>query len=240
MRKGQKARPFDEAAAIQRAARCRALRERAGLTLDQLADRAGVTLRSVSRWESWDGRGSCPDDVLDLLESLIDHQADIIAEAVDVAGGLLESRGIGSDPCQADGAPDGSESGSETDAPGAGACIRQGGGDALNRAADPGLVQGGDRGRNDGPPKSISMPGGVGAAPAAGAAVDALDAITVRLPYYSSQHAFELCHPNESGLHGVANANARAIAQELERLGFIVEWRFAEPDNIDGFEIRTI
>lgn len=209
------ARPFDVPDAIRRAARCRALRERAGLTLEQLATLAGVTIRSVSRWESFDGRGSTPDDVLETLETLIDTQTDLVADAVDTAGRLCRAR-IGSD----------------TGAAGGAACMAPEGGDALNQAVYAGSVQGGDPAENRALPKPISMPGGGGGG-------DALDAMTVTLPYYSSQHAFDLCHPNERFHFGVANANARAIAQELERLGFIVDWRYAERDNISGFEIRT-
>lgn len=207
------ARPFDVPDAIHRAAICRALRDRAGLNLEAFAAVVGVTVRSVNRWESFDGRGSTPDDVLETLETLIDRQTDLVADAVDTAARACRAR-IGSDTGTAGGA----------------SCMAQEGGGALNRAVDGGLVQGGDPAENRALPKPISMPGGGG---------DALDAMAVTLPYYSSQRSFDLCHPNERFHFGVANANARAIAQELERLGFIVDWRYAERDNISDFEIRT-
>ena len=212
-----KTRPFDVPDAIHRAARCRALRDRAGLNLEAFAAVVGVTVRSVNRWESFDGRGSTPDGVLETLETILDKQADLVADAVDTAGRLCRAR-IGSDTGTAGGA----------------ACMAPEGGGALNQAVYAGLVQGSDPAENRALPKQISMPGGGG-----GGGSDALDAMTVTLPYYSSQHAFDLCHPNERFHFSVANANARAIAQELERLGFIVDWRYAERDNISGFEIRT-
>lgn len=222
------ARPFDVPDAIHRAARCRALRERAGLNLEAFAAVVGVTVRSVNRWESFDGRGSTPDGVLETLETILDKQADIIADAVDTAGRLCRAR-LGSGT---GGGARVSETGSKTDGAGGAACMAPDGGGALNRAVYAGSVQGGDPAENQALPKPISMPGGGGGG-------GALDAMTVTLPYYSSQHAFDLCHPNERFHFGVANANARAIAQELERLGFIVDWRYAERDNISGFEIRT-
>lgn len=208
------ARPFDVPDAIHRAARCRALRERAGLNLEAFAAVVGVTVRSVNRWESFDGRGSTPDDVLETLETIIDRQADIVADAVDTAARLYRAR-----------------LGTDTGGGGGAVCMAPEGVGALNQAVYAGSVQGGDPAENRALPKPISMPGGGGGG--------ARDAMTVTLPYYSSQHAFDLCHPNERFHFGVANANARAIAQELERLGFIVDWRYAERDNISDFEIRT-
>lgn len=218
MRKGQKARPYDVGEAIERAARCRALRERAGLNRDALARLAGVTERSAGRWEDEYGAGNCPADVLELLESLLDRQADIVADAV--AAVDSGAWGVGS------AAPDGSESGLKTDAPGGAACIRQGGGGGLNPTVYGGLAPGGDRGRKNDPPKPISMPGG---GPGGGAVP------WVTLLYYPSQRCYELCHANDSTFYGVANANARAIAQELERLGFGIEWRYATPELLEDF-----
>lgn len=127
-------------------------------------------------------------------------------------------------------APDVSESGLRTAAPGGAGCIRQDGGGALNQAVYPGLAPGGDRGRKTDLPKSISMPGGGG-----GGARDADSMPWVTLLYYPSQRCYELCHANDSTFYGVANANARAIAQELERLGFGIEWRYATPELVEGF-----
>ena len=227
------ARPFDIEEAIERAAECRARRERCGLNVEGLARLAGVSERSVNRWESWEGRGSCPDDVLDLLDSLLDRQADIVSAAV--AAVAADCGGLGGHAT----APDVSESGLRTAAPGGAACMRQGGGGELNQAVYPGLAPGGDRGRKTDLPKSTSMPGG------GGGGEDDLDAGFVRLDadsmpwvtllYYPSQRCYELCHPNDSTFYGVANANARAIAQELERLGFGIEWRYATPELLEGF-----
>lgn len=214
------ARPFDVEEAVQRAAECRARRERCGLNIEGLARLAGVSERSVNRWESWEGRGSCPDDVLDLLDSLLDRQADIVAGAV---AAVAADRSIWGAHAAA---PDGSESGLKTDAPGGAACIRQGGGGGLNPTVYGGLAPGGDRGRKTDPPKPISMPGG---GPGGGAMP------WVKLLYYPSQRCYELCHANDSTFYGVANANARAIAQELERLGFGIEWRYATPELLEDF-----
>lgn len=219
------ARPFDIDEAIERAAECRARRERCGLNVEGLARLAGVSERSVNRWESWEGRGSCPDDVLDLLDSLLDRQADVAAAAVAAVAADLGVWGVHA------AAPDGSESGLKTDAPGGAACIRQGGGGALNQAVYPGLAPGGDRGRKTDLPKSISMPGGGG---------DAGSMPWVTLLYYPSQRCYELCHPNDSTFYGVANANARAIAQELERLGFGIEWRYATPELLEDFPFECV
>lgn len=214
------ARPFDIDEAIQRAAECRARRERCGLNIEGLARLAGVSERSVNRWESWEGRGSCPDDVLDLLDSLLDRQADIVAGAV---AAVAADRSIWDVHAAT---PDGSESGLKTDAPGGAGCMPHGGGGELNPTVYGGLAPGGDRGRKTDPPEPISMPGG---GPGGGAMP------WVTLLYYPSQRCYELCHANDSTFYGVANANARAIAQELERLGFGIEWRYATPELVEGF-----
>lgn len=145
------ARPFDVADAIRRAAACRAMRERVGLSLDGLASAAGVTVRSVTRWESPEGRGSCPDDVLELLESMLDDQARAIDLAVD----------------------------------------RLGDGSGATRAT---------------------------------------------LHYYANQRHYEIDRPKEAGYYGTANATARAVAQELERRGCGIEWRYAASDDAGSSE----
>lgn len=137
------ARPYDVADAIRRAAACRAMRERIGLSVEGLAEAAGVTVRSVTRWESPEGKGSCPDDVLELLESMLDDQARAVGRAIE------RIRAI-----------------------------------------------------------SDAMP-------------------DAELHYYANQRSFEAINPNEAGYYGVANATARAVAQELERMGYGIEWRYA-------------
>lgn len=55
----------------------------------------------------------------------------------------------------------------------------------------------------------------------------------VALTYYRDQEQYDACG-RDSGPYGVANANARAVADALEREGFAVEWRYP-----DGGAIRT-
>lgn len=232
MRKGHKSRPYDEAVAVERAARCRALRERAGLNRDALARIAGVTERSAGRWEDESGAGNCPDDVLELLECLIDRQADLVSNAVGaIEAGRVRLDGPSPDEaCISDSELETgasvSDFGSRIGSPGGPRCIAPGGPGELNQLVYPGLAPGGDRGRKTDPPKPISMPGG---GPGGGAMP------LVTLLYYPSQRCYELCHANDSTFYGVANANARAIAQELERLGFGIEWRYATPELLEDF-----
>lgn len=236
------ARPFDVADAVRRAARCRALRERAGLNLEGLAELAGVTVRSVSRWESPDGRGSCPDDVLEALESLLDRQAALVGvamsravEAAEAVAGRVGSAGGGGGP-----------------KPG----LNPGG-----LGAAPGGPDGGADGPCGGPSKADSMPGGAAAGRFdAGGGARGLDSMpggaadsmpcdpmpcgampcdsmpSVMLLYYPTQRVYDECHPKDGGYYGIANANARAAAQELERLGFSIDWRFATPELVSSFE----
>lgn len=88
-----KQKPFDVDDAIKRAAICRATRERVGLTREILAKLVSVSERSVNKWESHTGEGSCPDDVLDLLYDLLEKQDDDVARAVELAKIALSSGG---------------------------------------------------------------------------------------------------------------------------------------------------
>lgn len=49
----------------------------------------------------------------------------------------------------------------------------------------------------------------------------------VALTYYRDQEQYDACG-RDKGPVGVANANARAIAEALEREGYSVEWRYPD------------
>ena len=49
----------------------------------------------------------------------------------------------------------------------------------------------------------------------------------VALTYYRDQEQYDACG-RDSGPYGVANANARAVADALEREGYQVEWRYPD------------
>lgn len=242
-RKGYKQRPYDVGAAIMRAANCRALRDRAGLNLEALARLGGVTERSARRWEDEEGAGNCPDDVLDILDSLVCRQTEIVDDAASLASYMLRALDHGG--------PEKSESESESrpriadfrsvsEASPTALCTASGGPSALNHGVEAGLVQTAPEAR-----KSASLEVDFDAMGGGGGGEGDLDSRFVRLDadsmpwatllYYPSQRCYAECNPNDSGWYGVANANARAIAQELERLGFGIEWRYATPELVDGF-----
>lgn len=231
-RKGERWRPYDVAGAITRAAECRAARERVGLTRDQLAALAGVTERSAGRWEDADGAGNCPDDVLELLGDLLDRQAALAYRAGDLARALL-------DGARADG-PAVSDFRSVSAPPPGALCTAPGGAGEVNRAVEGGWVQASPE-----TPKKASLEVDFDARGGGGRGEGDLDSRFVRLDadsmpwatllYYPSRRCYAECHANDSTFYGVANANARAIAQELERLGFGIEWRYATPELVDGF-----
>lgn len=58
---------------------------------------------------------------------------------------------------------------------------------------------------------------------------EAESASSLRLTYWRNQEQFEALG-NAEGLHTVANANARAIAQALERIGVDVEFSYPDED----------
>ena len=157
----EKQRPYDVPEAIRRAAHCKALRERVGMNQDALARAAGVTVRSVTRWESPEGAGNCPDDVLDLLAAALERQRDVVDVAVSRAIALADSM------------------------------------------------------------PSDSMP-------------------TIRLLYYPNQSTYDMLHKRDKGYYGIANANARATAQELEAEGFTVEWKYADESDIGQYEYTMV
>lgn len=54
----------------------------------------------------------------------------------------------------------------------------------------------------------------------------------VQLTYYRTQEQFDACG-RDSGPVGVANANARAVAERLESMGYEVAWAYPDdPDNV--------
>ena len=60
----------------------------------------------------------------------------------------------------------------------------------------------------------------------------------IAMPCWPSQKAYDAFH--EDGFYGVANATLRAIADELDRCGIEVEWRYPTHQNIGMFDIRLI
>lgn len=188
--------PFDIPDAIRRAARCRATRERVGLNVDAFAHYVGVTVRSVNRWESWEGRGSCPDDVLARLDHLVDLQVDVIQKIVGLAGQWVENQtDVLPNDTRTDVRPRDS-AGEEID--GSIPKIEIDGSMPYNEIADSMLY----------------------------AINDVDDEIVVTLIYHPNQHTYD-ANRHDGGYHGVWNATARAVAQELEAYGYVVDWKYA-------------
>lgn len=219
VRKGDKWRPYDEAEAVARAARCRMQRERVGLNRRALATLAGVTERSAGRWEDEDGAGNCPPDVLALLDALAARQRGMV-EAYSWRGEAVASF---LDP------------GSRTADERAGACIGPDGGGEVNPAVYTDDLRGPFKLDIDGSPEvDFDAIGGV-----AGGTRDDLDAmgtLHATILCYPSQRCYELCHPNSTLYYGVVNANAQAVAQELEAIGFEIGWKYATVDEVSRFE----
>ena len=58
------------------------------------------------------------------------------------------------------------------------------------------------------------------------------EAAAIQLIYYASQEQYDAMG-RDPGPYGVANANARAIAERLVAMGFDVSWSYpTDPDNI--------
>ena len=246
--KGQKQRPYNEAAAISAAAQCRAMREQIGMNQEALARAARVTVRSVTRWESPDGAGYCPDDVLTMLAALVDRQR---ATAAAYADGLASRRGKGGaahgGPCEPRKAGAPYELRKDGAAYEVGPCkpwvYTDGGGgpdstpdgprfDAGEADSMPG---GGAGGRFDAMAGGGSMPG-ADSMPCG--AADSMPCDAVSMPCWPSQKAYEAF--NHDGYYGVANATLRAIADELDRCGIEVEWHFPTSENIGMFDSMLI
>ena len=214
VRKGDKWRPYDEAEAVARAARCRMQRERVGLNRRALATLAGVTERSAGRWEDEDGAGNCPPDVLALLDALAARQRGMVEAYSRRAEALADS------------------------------CIAPGGAGGVNQAVDADSLRGPFSVGLDGSPEVDfdAIGGGGGGDDDLDAVLadgdldfDAMGRLHATILCYPSQRCYDLCHPNSTLYYGVANANAQAVAQELEAIGFEVDWKYATVDEVARF-----
>lgn len=203
VRKGDKWRPYDEAEAVARAARCRMQRERVGLNRRALATLAGVTERSAGRWEDESGAGNCPPDVLALLDALAARQRGIV-EAYAWRGEAVA------------------------------ACIGPDGGGEVNQAVYTDSVHGPYKLDLDGSPEVDFDARGAGPG-GAGGDLDAMGALRATILCYPSQRCYELCHPNSTLYYGIVNANAQAVAQELEAIGFEIDWKYATVEEVSRY-----
>lgn len=232
--KDSPARPFDVADAIRRAARCRALRQSTGYTVEELARAVGVRARSINRWESSAGEGSTPDDVLNLLQAVLDKQrelassvADACAAPMDRGGVWFHTANIAIDPAVI------------------GAVMPAGSVPPRQKAP----VKGGQMSYRAGAASSPVQPCPVkevaisevvkGAAildgaPVKGGAIPDVSAVSgvsaVTVLYYPSQPTLDAIHPSLGAPVGVVNTTARMIADELDRVGAEVEWKYASAE----------
>lgn len=221
--KTEPVRPFDIADAIRRAARCRALRQSTGYTVEELARAVGVRARSINRWESSAGEGSTPDDVLALLQAVLDKQRELASSIADAHAAPTDHGGGGLSPYTR-----------TIDPAIIGAMISElidCGSMTSNRCYHKTPVKGGQ----------FSYNAHVAFSPVKGAefpvndvtisdvsAVDNVSAVTVL--YYPSQSTLDEIHPNLGAPVGVVNATARMIADELDRVGAKVEWKYASAE----------
>ena len=123
----------------------KALRERAGMSQQDVADALGVSCRTVKRWEHEADRREPPADAVELLERQLGVQREMVEHMVGVCERVTEEQG--------------------------------------------------------------RMPS------------------LVPISYYRDQAMYDE-FGRDAGPFGVANANARAVAQELEALGYEVEFRY--------------
>lgn len=123
----------------------KALRERVGMSQQDVADALGVNVKTVKRWEQPQFPYGAPDDAWELLEGLLRTQREAVEACYEQAGQAVERQG--------------------------------------------------------------RMPG------------------MVVMTYFRDQDMYDEFGRDE-GPYGVANANARAAAAELERLGLEVEFRY--------------
>ena len=246
------ARPFNVHEATRRAARMRALRNYAGMSRRDLAECLGVTEKSVGRWESEEGRGYCPDDVLIMLAALVDRQrATAAAYADELAARLGKGGAAQGGPLESRKAGGSYELRKEGAAYEVGACkpgVYTEGGGGPDQAPDrprfdageaDSMPGGGAGGRFDamaGARDADSMPYGADDSMPCGDDAIRFDAIA--MPCWPSQKAYDEFH--DRGFYGVANATLRAIADELDRCGIEVEWRYPTHQNIGMFDIRLI
>ena len=123
----------------------KALRERVGMSQQDVADALGVSCRTVKRWEHEADRREPPADAVELLEGRLGVQREMVEYMVGTCERVTEEAG--------------------------------------------------------------RMPS------------------LVPITYYRDQRMYDE-FGRDSGPFGVANANARAVAQELEALGYEVEFRY--------------
>ena len=123
----------------------KALRERVGMSQQNVADALNVNVRSVKRWEHEFYPYNAPDEAWELLEHRLDIQNQMVEYAVDVVENAIEKAGY-----------------------------------------RPSLVP---------------------------------------ITYYRDQSMYDKDGRDE-GAYGIANANARATADVLERMGYDVEFRY--------------
>jgi transcriptional regulator with XRE-family HTH domain len=128
----------------------KALRERVGMSQQDVADALGVSCRTVKRWEHEADRREPPADAVELLERQLGTQREMVDYMVSVCERVTEEQG--------------------------------------------------------------RMP------------------TLVPISYYRDQSMYDE-FGRDSGPFGVANANARAVAQELEALGYEVEFRYPCEDD---------
>lgn len=125
----------------------KALRERVGLSQQNVADEVGVNVRSVKRWEREDGKYVAPRDAWDVLHAALSSQRQAVAHALEVVGEVT---------------------------------------DVAQK-----------------PPKSVT------------------------LSYFKNQEMYDE-YGRDEGPYGQANANARAVAEALEGLGYDVKFAYPE------------
>lgn len=131
-------------------AQFKALRERAGLTQQDVADALDVNVRSVKRWEHEAHPYDAPDEAWELLEQRLDTQRQMVEYLADVVE------------------------------------------DAAEKAGRPPAL--------------------------------------VPITYYRDQRMYDT-FGRDAGAYGIANANARATADMLERMGYEVEFRYPCEDS---------
>lgn len=128
----------------------KALRERVGMSQQNVADALNVNVRSVKRWEHEAYPYNAPDEAWELLEHRLNVQHQMVEYAVDVVENATEKAGY-----------------------------------------RPSLIP---------------------------------------ITYYRDQNMYDKDGRDE-GAHGIANANARATADVLERMGYEVEFRYPCEDS---------
>lgn len=227
--KDSPARPFDVTDAIRRAARCRALRQTVGLTVDDLARAVNVRGRSINRWESSNGEGSTPDDVLTLLASLLDEQRTLAATVADacVAPGDRDGDGLPPHPRAIDPAIIG---------PMIQDLITNNSTTAKNRSKIDNNCSNDYQNSNDNSlVKGVSMPNIRAYIRDVSMSYNTShdtshDGARTLVLYYPSQSTLDAIHPKMGVPVGVVNTTARMIADELDRAGIDAEWRYASAE----------